>query len=215
MKRVFIFVLGAAVGSLVTWKLVEKKYKKIADEEIASVTEYYHNKLNALDLENSVQKVKEYDRPIEQPEEIKFYADGVEVGRKVGDEPAEMFTDEEREEFNEQTKEMIKELGYSEEAEATIKVILPKEYTKPYVISPDEFGEFGGMTASLTLYADGILADEDDEIITDPENVIGDALDHFGEYEDDAVHVRDEAIECDYEILRSEKTFDEVIKGDK
>ena len=31
------FVTGAAVGSIVTWKLVETKYRKLAEEEIASV----------------------------------------------------------------------------------------------------------------------------------------------------------------------------------
>lgn len=203
MKRVIIFVLGAAAGSLVTWKLIDKKYKKIADEEIASVQEYYHNKLNTLDCENHIAQVEAYDTPIEHPE-VK-----VTIDEENNDEEVEMFTEEEREEYSEQ----VKDLGYSDD-EAIVNIKLPREYTRPYVISPDEFGEFGGMTASLTLYADGILADEDDEIITDPENVIGDALDHFGEYEDDAIHVRDEAIECDYEILKSEKTFDEVHKGD-
>ena len=35
------FVLGAAAGSLVTWKLIEKKYQQIADEEVASVKKAY------------------------------------------------------------------------------------------------------------------------------------------------------------------------------
>ena len=35
------FVMGASVGSLVTWKFVEKKYKQIAQEEIDSVKETY------------------------------------------------------------------------------------------------------------------------------------------------------------------------------
>ena len=44
MKNVLIFVLGAATGSVITWKLVEQKYKKIADEEIASVKERFKNR---------------------------------------------------------------------------------------------------------------------------------------------------------------------------
>ena len=39
MNKLFIFSLGAAAGSLLTWKLIEKKYKDLADEEIASVVE--------------------------------------------------------------------------------------------------------------------------------------------------------------------------------
>lgn len=201
MKRVFIFMLGAAAGSLVTWKIVEEKYKKIADEEITSVQEYYHNKLNTLDLENKVEKVEVYDTPIEHPE----------VKITVDEEDTELFTEEEKNEYVEQ----VKDLGYSEDGEATVVIKLPKEYTRPYIISPDEYGEIGYTTASLTLYSDGVLADdEDDEIISNPEDIIGDALNHFGEYEDDAIHVRDENIECDYEILKSEKSFSEVYKGD-
>ena len=34
MKNVLIFLSGAAIGSVVTWKIIEKKYKDLADEEI-------------------------------------------------------------------------------------------------------------------------------------------------------------------------------------
>ena len=35
--NVIAFLLGAGVGSIATWKLVETKYKKLAQEEIDSV----------------------------------------------------------------------------------------------------------------------------------------------------------------------------------
>jgi hypothetical protein len=41
MNKIFIFVLGAAVGSFATWKFVENKYKRIAQEEIDSVKETF------------------------------------------------------------------------------------------------------------------------------------------------------------------------------
>ena len=41
MKNILYFVLGSAIGSVVTWKLIEKKYKDLADEEIASVIETF------------------------------------------------------------------------------------------------------------------------------------------------------------------------------
>ena len=191
MNKVFIFALGAAAGSLVTWKIVEKKYKQIANEEIASVTKYYHNKLN---------KVETFDESIEKPEEVTLYSDGEKV-IKMYDDGNVVFTDDEKEEYAEQ----VEELGYSEPI---------KEYIKPYVISPEDFGEYGNTTVSLTYYSDFTLATEDGEIVSDPEGVIGDALERFGEYEDDAIHVRDENIECDYEILKDERTFSEVYKGD-
>ena len=60
-------------------------------------------------------------------------------------------------------------------------------------------------TISLTYYSDNVLADEDNEIIEDVEGVVGeDSLNHFGEYEDDAVYVRNNARKVGSEkILRN------------
>ena len=55
---------------------------------------------------------------------------------------------------------------------------------KPYVISPEEFGEFEDYERiSLSYYADQVLADEDDEKVDDVDNVVGlESLTHFGEF---------------------------------
>ena len=42
MVNILIFAAGAAVGSLATWKFVETKYKRIAQEEIDSVKEVFY-----------------------------------------------------------------------------------------------------------------------------------------------------------------------------
>ena len=77
------------------------------------------------------------------------------------------------------------------------------------MISPDEFGEFEDYrTINLSYYADEVLADEDDNIIEDIEGTVGEeSLSHFGEYDDDAVHVRNDRIKCDYEILLDERFY--------
>ena len=78
---------------------------------------------------------------------------------------------------------------------------------------PDEFGEFEDYTkVSLTYFADGVLADECGEIVDDVEEIIGDGLDHFGEYEDDSVFVRSDAKRCDYEILKDLRDFSDFKK---
>lgn len=41
LNKILVFVTGAAIGSVVTWKLVQTKYEQIAREEIESVREYY------------------------------------------------------------------------------------------------------------------------------------------------------------------------------
>ena len=81
----------------------------------------------------------------------------------------------------------------------------------PYVISPDEFGEACGYERiSLTYYADGTLADDNDEVVDD----IGiDFLPHFGEYEEDSVFVRNDQRQCDYEILRDHREYADVLES--
>lgn len=87
----------------------------------------------------------------------------------------------------------------------------PKENDMPYVIMPEEFGEFDDYECiSLTYYADDILADEDD-IIDNADEIVGENIaSHFGEYEDDSVFVRNDRLKCDCEILRDERAFHDV-----
>lgn len=51
ITKLLIFAAGAAIGSVVTWKLVKDKYKDIATEEIASVKEIYHAKIDLMEDE--------------------------------------------------------------------------------------------------------------------------------------------------------------------
>lgn len=69
------------------------------------------------------------------------------------------------------------------------------------VIRPEEFGENEDYKQmSLAYYPDGHLYSDDDEI---PyyKDLIGDALDHIGQYEPDAVHVVNDDRKYYYEIL--------------
>ena len=83
---------------------------------------------------------------------------------------------------------------------------------QPYVISPESFGMKRDYdTVSLIYYTDGILATDSNDIVDDPDELIGDALDSFGEYEDDAVHVRNDIMQTDFEILASAKRYSDVV----
>ena len=75
---------------------------------------------------------------------------------------------------------------------------------EPYVISPEDFDDHEDYdVVSLTYYADDVLTDERDNVIEHPEDLVGyDWASHFGEYEEDALHVRNEKRKTDYEILQ-------------
>ena len=107
--------------------------------------------------------------------------------------------------------ETIKENGYHKEENKEEGD--PDMNDSPYVISPDEFGNLDDHTCvSLSYYADGVLADDWDTEIIDPDEEVGpDIASHFGEYEEDTVFVRNEKLKTDYEICRDLRTFAEVI----
>lgn len=192
MKNLLCFVTGAAIGSVVTWKLIEKKYKDLADEEIESVIETFKNRKPRITKDNvkeTVEKViNKYKGPKETVEDIVT---------------AERYSIENEEEIDE-----------DDESNYTVNIDNDDTVITPYVIEPERFGEYNEYgTKTLTYYADNVLTDEIDNPITSEEMVtmIGpDALDHFGEYEDDSVYIRDEMNEMDYEILKSEKKFSEI-----
>lgn len=87
-----------------------------------------------------------------------------------------------------------------------------KGVSKPYVIPPADFDtEDDYDVISLTYYADGVLTDEQNNPIEDVDRLVGrDSLTHFGEYEEDAVHVRNDEMRCDFEILRDLSKYSDV-----
>lgn len=126
--------------------------------------------------------------------------------------PAEPVAEEEEEVSYEPTPEDVEAINDIIETceygnDYASKFSIRKEETgvpKPYVISPAEFDTEEGYDAySLTHYSDGVLCDEQDRVIEDVEGMVGkDFANHYGEYEEDAVHVRNPALKCDFEILR-------------
>lgn len=162
-----MFTAGAAIGSVVTWKLIDEKYKKLAHDEIEEVRKYYKSK------ETSEEEPETDDSTV-----ISGQMDLVEYAK------------------------MLNEQGYTNYTETEIKEM--SSVKKPYVIEPEQFGEIDYYdTETLYYYADGVLADDGGNPIEDVDGMIGaDSLDHFGEYEDDSVHVRNDAKKTDYEILR-------------
>lgn len=103
---------------------------------------------------------------------------------------------------------MLEELKYNEKGENDMK------NADPYVISPDEFAELDDyQTVSLNYYADGVVADDIDEVVENVGSLIGwDSLNHFGEYEDYSVFVRNDALKTDFEILLDTRNYSDVIR---
>lgn len=90
----------------------------------------------------------------------------------------------------------------------------PLKEDKPYVISPMQVGDDDFDCITLTLYSNNVLTNELDERIEGGElkNLIGseDVFEHFGDYEDDVIYVRNERLKTDFEILRVLDSYEEV-----
>lgn len=186
-KSFVIFSFGAAIGSAVTWKYLKDTYEQLAQEEINAVKEVYTRK-------EKNETIKVDTKPI-----MKNNSEMMEYAAKLN-----------KEEYRDYSHGSAVEESEENEEE------FPQEVDKPYVISPGEFGELGDeyTRISLSYYADGVLADENDEIVEDADEIVGeDFADHFGEYEPDSVFVRNDRLKCDYEILLDQRNYPEVVKS--
>lgn len=88
------------------------------------------------------------------------------------------------------------------------------EVVDPYVITPEALGEIDEYdTTTIYYYADGVLAHLNGEVVEDVEDTVGlDFAEHFGEFEDDSVCIRNEAHACDYEVLKVSEKYADVNK---
>ena len=185
----FMFVAGAAIGSAVTWKVVKTKYERIAQEEIDSVKEHFSLKY-------------EHTGPaIAKVESIEVTEEGVKATAS--------FKPYQKPDLFEYAK-ILQEEGYTDYSESTVEEKGgSNSATRPHLIPPNEFGEMEGYeTISLCWYEDGVLADDQGIVIEEVDELIGlDNLQRFGEYEEDAIHVRNDERREDYEVLISLKEY--------
>lgn len=136
------------------------------------------------------------------------YNDDLTDYRKARSSERKETAEKESKEEYEKTVEKCNYRSYSGKEEPDT---IPKK-EGPYVISPEEFGDIADYTQiSLTYYEDGVLT-EDDFVVDNADELVGEFESHFGEYEDDSVFVRNDERRIDYEIIKVLKTYAEVLE---
>ena len=187
VKIFLAFLSGTAVGSAVTYFLLKRKHEKLLKEEVKSIKEHYEEKGSYVYAEPKI-----YSK--EECEELGI-VDTNSLHPRIGEEPDEVHK------VYAEYKSMLDESGYATEA--------------PYIIEPEDFGELSDYSqVCLIYYADGYLADENEELVEDPLEFVGDDyMNRFGEYEDDpdVVYMRNDVKMCDYEILRSLRLYRDLL----
>lgn len=188
MNNVTAFILGGAAGASIGFfacrGYFDKKYREIADAEIESVMVKFGRK-------KKIEKAQESATDIGKPHILRESIDP---------------------ESKKANRELVKKLGYANQEE---QETAPSDMD-PYVIDPDDFDTKEDYdTMNLTYFADGVLVDDNDHQLGEDEieAAIGsESLYHFGEYEDDSVHVRNDRLKLDYEILKDERAYSEAMR---
>ena len=172
------FTLGAAAGSLVSWRILKNIYKQLADEEVEEVRQAYAEKYGEIESQNDI--------PEQETEEVSGQ-------QKAADMKAYAEVLQKQAYHN-----------YSDVEELTVE----KDRPVTYVVDPTDFNE-DYEVVTLTYYSDGVLVDEHDEKVEDPESLVGEDFeknfeDGFG---DSVVYIRNEDTKIEYEILYDPRKY--------
>lgn len=187
IKNIALLIIGAGIGSAVTYKIVKDKYEMLIEEEIESVKDAFSN----MSPRNTNREVTEEDlqRKSELAKEARNKVSVDEYAKIVNERYAGTDTTNEENEEDTMTD-------------------------KPYLIDSDEFGEFDTYDeVALVFYADNILAEDldDDSVIDDVDGIVGkENLKLFDKEGIDTMYIRNDARMTDYEVVRDLRTYEEV-----
>lgn len=181
LSKFLIFATGAAIGSVVTWKLVETRYARIANEEIESVREYYANK----------DKEKLTDEAYGEDDE--------ESDTEENEETIEM----------KDYRKIIAAAGYSDKVEEDKNMVNEKPYViSPEDADDRDDYELEQLDY---YEGDETLVDSFGDVVEDIDGTVGaDFASHFGDYEQDTVYVANDETKTVYEICRDYRSYAEV-----
>ena len=193
VKKLLIFAAGVGVGVFGSYFYFEKKFQKEISEK------------KSLDEERAKWAEERKEAVDEEPTDISEEEEEV-VPRKakVTQKPLKDLAKDTME-------EIIQENGYSSPATQESKTNLEAIE----IIAPEEFGNAGYSEIELTYYADGTLADDEDDPMDSAEiiEMVGPyAISNIGKFVDDAVHVRNNEKQIDFEILRDERNYEDVVR---
>lgn len=193
-KSVLIFSAGCVLGSVVTFYYTKKVITDIAEEEIKSVKEAFRfeNKKDAS--EPDVNETSTIDNYGEFIKNLGYTSYAGEVR-----------------ESDENEK--------SESSDIDIEPAVADDANGPVVIAPDDFAENPDLNVStLTYYSDGILTDEEGNIIGSDfyEDLVGkEFYTHFGENAEDpdSVYILNARMRSYYEILYNYDKYEDLMKN--
>ena len=204
MKGLLIFAAGLAVGAVAGAVIVKNKVLADAKAEIEEVREYYRESRGQK--EEHVEEVKEkVEETIDRIQDL-IEEHVEEVEKKEYELKDIQIKDESKTEKEHTNYSQITKMYMSKDEYQT------PMYDDPFVIDPSEFGENPEYdTETLTYFADGVLVDDVDDVIEEPDIVVGlENLKVFEEFGATTVYVRNDIYKTDYEIIRDDWNYSDL-----
>lgn len=200
IKGLLIFVAGAVSGAVAGAYLVKDKIMSDAREEINEVREYYKSKKHN-DKNELTQEVEEANT-VEEPQEVKTKEEDMKEMERITSSNGYVNYNK----ITEVEKEVTIEIKTSEQ------IYNDKLDNPPYIIEPDEYGEDPAYdSTSYTYFADGVLVDDVDDVVEEPDIVVGlDNLKIFDEFGANSIYVRNDLYKMDIEVLRDDWNWKDI-----
>lgn len=214
--------IGGGLGFYFTRRLLETKYKQIAEEEIDEMREHYRAKTTALentkdkgDLETLVRE-KGYSMDAEPPMAVTPPASVVEAAEEPDVEPK---VDNIFERQPPSAEELGTPLSHGDDWDYE-KEKRNRSPVKPYVIHVDERHDFPDYDeVTFTYYDDDdVLCNERDEVLdrSERDTLIGEPnLNKFGHGSGDPsiVYIRNDKLELQVEVVLSPNAYAHEVHG--
>ena len=203
LEAALIFIGGAGTGVIATRSFFKYRYYKDFEKEVEEIRDIYERR-----LEKEKEQLKEQE-PIKEPvydgttdifgngvdyavEALKLYGSSVDNAVKAL-EPYGSTTMEGKEE--------------------QVEVKNSNKDPDVYIIAPEEFAETDEFdTASMILFADGVLIDDAKDVVDMPENFLGSEWKAYLD-EAQAAYFRNLDLSLEIEVIRDIRTYDEFLSS--
>lgn len=188
IKGVLVFAIGAAIGALTTYKMMKDRMEEN----------------NFLEEDIYEYDTEEHPRP---------------VNRQIDMEEIELAKEDFTRSVNEKFEKKI--ISYNNISAKPDLTSLIEDDIKPKIITVHQFDDENTWYEKKSLWfyeKDDTVADEEEKIVDDPCALIGfEALLSFGQGSEDSdvVYVRNSELGVDYEVVRLDKSYQEVVLGIK
>ena len=203
---VLAFLLGAGAGALAADRMLRKRYEDIADCEIASMSEYYHNKFDSIPSPEP----SEPEAP-KTPEVVRENPSGIMTRSTLDGTLTNEYQKSKRNYHLLSTEpEQVEPSEPPEDEENPIEEVATHD--GPYIISDEDYLKGGQANDKISLYyykMDDILCDENEDIVDDPRLLIGSEAMNLLKNQT-TVWIRNDQIGVDYEVIGTRQRYAEV-----